>query len=165
MTKTVELDRINRRILAELQSDARITNVVLAERVGLSPSACLKRVQALEGAGCIRTYTAVINFDRVADYIHAYLSMDLIDTTAATRARFEEQIRSHPNVVDCVRLGGDPDYVAYVYAADVDDLTATIDKITNENPGIARANASIIMEFTKRWEGFPLHCMNWKSRV
>jgi Lrp/AsnC family transcriptional regulator, leucine-responsive regulatory protein len=165
MARPVELDRINRRILAELQGDARVTNLVLAERVGLSPSACLKRVQALEAAGCIRGYYTVINFDRVADHIEAYLFIEMADMTGATRTRFEAHIRDHLNIVDCMRMGGKPDYIALVYAADIGELGALIESFTSADLNVARADVSPVMNYTKRFEGFPLEAVKWKERT
>lgn len=165
MIKSVELDRINRRILEELQRDARITNLVLSERVGLSASACLKRVQALEAAGCIYGYVTSLNLDRIAHYVKAYLLIEMQDMTQATVSAFNEHIPSLTNVVDCMRVGGNPDYIALVFGSDVAEISAMIDGLMAQDLKIARINLHVVLAQPKWFEGYPIDGIKWKERT
>lgn len=114
-----KMDQINRRILRELTRDGRISNLDLAERVGLSPSACLRRVQDLERNGVISGYRAVL--DPVANGIGfvAYLGVGLSEHSKAAQEGFERALQLSPEVVECHNTTGTIEYLLRVECADL----------------------------------------------
>ncbi|SEQ03598.1 Lrp/AsnC family transcriptional regulator [Thalassovita taeanensis] len=116
MTK---LDPINHRILHELTRDGRISNIELADRVGLSPSACLRRVQELERSGVISGYRAVLNPVAMGTGFTAYITVGLNTHTKASQEAFERSISRAPEVRECHNITGAVEYLLRVEAADL----------------------------------------------
>ena len=116
MTK---IDEINRKILHELSRDGRISNLDLAARVGLSPSACLRRVQELERAGVISGYRAVLNPAALGIGFVAYMGVGLGEHTKAAQERFERAVARAPEVVECHNITGTIEYLLRVECADL----------------------------------------------
>ena len=116
----LELDPIDRRIIAELQTDGRLTNVELADRVGLSPSPCLRRVKRLEADGAIDGYRAVLRRDRVGLGFSVFVAVK-IDGHANDKAlKFEREIVSMPEVIACHLVSGGADYLLEVVVSDLE---------------------------------------------
>ena len=115
----MDLDHIDRQILRELQLDGRIANTKLAETVGLSPSACLRRVQALEAAGVIKDYRAVVDPAQTGQAFLAYLTVGLSEHTKAAQERFERAMIASPEVRECHNITGTVEYLLRVEAADL----------------------------------------------
>lgn len=115
------LDRINDRILQELSSDGRVSNTELADRVGLSPSACLRRVQELERSGVIRGYRAVLDRSRLGIGFMAYIAVGLSDHTKYAQQAFEHSIAQAPEVTECHNITG---VFEYLLRVEVSDLAA-----------------------------------------
>ena len=116
MTK---FDPINHRILHELTRDGRISNIELADRVGLSPSACLRRVQELERSGVISGYRAVLNPVAMGTGFAAYITVGLNTHTKASQEAFERSISRAPEVRECHNITGAVEYLLRVEAADL----------------------------------------------
>ena len=116
----VLLDRTDRAILAELQRDGRMPNNVLADRVGLSPAPCLRRVRRLEAEGYIAGYAAVLAPDRLDRGLVVYVRIRLSHQTRDAIERFEREILAVPDVLECHAMVGDPDYMLRVAARDLD---------------------------------------------
>jgi len=114
-----EIDAIGRRILRELSCEGRISNLDLAERVGLSPSACLRRVQELERSGVIRGYRARIDPARTGTTFIAYVTVGLSRHTKDAQAGFEAAIAEAPEVRECHNVTGSIEYLLRVEAADL----------------------------------------------
>lgn len=115
------MDRIDEKILRELTRDGRISNVALAERVALSPSACLRRVQELERAGVIAGYRAVLDPQKCGRTFLAYVAVGLSSHTKAAQEAFEVAIRAAPQVRECHNITGT---VEYLLRVEVEDLVA-----------------------------------------
>jgi len=118
----IELDRIDRRILTELQRDGRLSNQELAERVSLSPSPCLRRVRRLEEQGYIKRYVALVDAERVGRGLLAYVTIRLnkhIAGSHAPMAEFARDVQLWPEVVECYAMSGDMDYLLRVQVADL----------------------------------------------
>jgi DNA-binding Lrp family transcriptional regulator len=107
----VNLDRFNSSILQELQRDGRISNIELAERIGLSPSACLRRVQELEKSGVISGYRAVINYEALGVGLVAYIAIGLSDHSLPSQQSFEKAMRDCPAVRECHNVTGLVEYL------------------------------------------------------
>ena len=114
-----DLDATDRRILRSLSANGRLSNQALAERVGLSPSATLRRVQALERGGTIRGYRAVLDPARVGVGFTAYVAVGLNDHTKAGQEAFERGVARAPEVRECHNVTGTVEYLLRVEAADL----------------------------------------------
>ena len=116
MTK---MDDLNQRILRELTRDGRQTNLQLAERVGLSPSACLRRVQELERTGVIRGYRAVLDAEKLGIGFTAYVTVGLNAHTKVAQEAFERAVSRAPQVRECHNITGTVEYLLRVETADL----------------------------------------------
>ncbi|MBY5934686.1 Lrp/AsnC family transcriptional regulator [Tateyamaria omphalii] len=116
MTK---IDRINEHILREMSHNGRISNLELAERVGLSPSACLRRVQELERSGIITGYRAVLDRTKIGAGFVAYVAVGLNDHSKASQEAFERAISRAPEVRECHNTAGSIEYLLRVECADL----------------------------------------------
>jgi Lrp/AsnC family transcriptional regulator, leucine-responsive regulatory protein len=114
------LDRTDRAILAALQRDGRLPNNVLADRVGLSPAPCLRRVRRLETEGYIAGYAALLSPDKLDRGLVVYVRIRLSHQTRDAIERFEREIVGVPDVLECHAMVGDPDYMLRVAARDLD---------------------------------------------
>jgi DNA-binding Lrp family transcriptional regulator len=114
-----KMDEINSRILRELSRDGRLTNLELAERVGLSPSACLRRVQELERSGVIKGYRAVVDAARLGIGFVAYVTVGLNTHTKAAQEAFERAVSRAPQVTECHNITGTVEYLLRVEAEDL----------------------------------------------
>lgn len=115
----MKIDAINERILHELSRDARQSNLHLAERAGLSPSACLRRVQELERAGIIKSYRAVLAPDKLGIGFLAYVTVALNSHTKAAQEAFERAVARAPEVRECHNITGNVEYLLRVETADL----------------------------------------------
>ena len=117
----IKIDTIDRAILRELQSDGRISNAELAERVNLSQSACLRRMRALEESGVIERYTAIVN--QVASGLpqSVFVQITLKSQESHDLEAFEAEIHGHPQVMECYLMSGDADYLIRAIVADAAD--------------------------------------------
>lgn len=113
------MNEINERILRELQWDGRVSNLELAERVGLSPSACLRRVQELERSGVIVGYRAVLDRAALGREFVAYVSVGLRAHTKAVQEAFEKAVAVMPEVLECHNITGTVEYLLRVEVADL----------------------------------------------
>ena len=117
----MSLDRADRAIIRSLQDNARLTNVELAERVGLSPSACLRRVNLLEKNGIISGYNAEIDAARVGYDVVVLVQITLTGQSASILRDFEEAVVRIPNLLACFLMAGAKDYILRIAARDVSD--------------------------------------------
>ena len=115
----MDLDAIDRKILAALQADGRLSNVDLAERVGLSASPCLRRVRMLENAGIIDRYVALIDQGSVGLPVSVFISIKLEHQQEEDLDRFEAEVSTYPEVLECYLMTGTQDYLLRVVVADL----------------------------------------------
>jgi Lrp/AsnC family transcriptional regulator, leucine-responsive regulatory protein len=115
-----ELDAIDRRIIAELQADARLSNVELADKVGLSPSPCLRRVKRLEREGYIEGYRAALRRDRIGLGFSAFVEVKIDGHANQCALKFEEAINAMPEVIACHLVSGEADYFLEVVVPDLE---------------------------------------------
>ncbi len=156
MTASITLDRIDRRILAGLQADGRITNQALAEQAALSPSACLARVRRLEEAGVIEGYGARLDpWSLDADLI-LYAEVWMRDQAPATLARIEGAIRETPEIVEASYVSGPFEYLIKVVAADMRAWIALTEGLMARDLGIEKIITHTLMKKTKRFIGYPI---------
>lgn len=112
-------DQINDHILRELTMNGRITNLQLADRVGLSPSACLRRVQELERRGIITGYRAVLNSAAMGIGVTAYIGVGLSEHSKAAQQRFERAVSRSPEVIECHNITGTIEYLLRIECVDL----------------------------------------------
>lgn len=150
------LDRTDLRILAVLQSDGRITNAELAEKVSLSPSACLRRLQRLEGEGVLTGYSAQVDPQSVGLGLQAFVRVQLSKHESALVERFVALVNDWPEVVSCYALTGDMDYLLHVYVTDLQDFSRfLLDRLLNAS-GVADVNSSFVLRTVKHSTALPL---------
>ncbi len=142
----MELDRYDRRILEELQRDGRISNQELAERIGLSPSPCLRRVRALEESGLITGYRAMLDAKQLGLSLMALIHISMDRHTPERFINFEEKIGELPEVMECLLVTGqDADYQLKVVVQDMDAFQALLlEKITRIE-GVSGVHSSFVL--------------------
>jgi Lrp/AsnC family leucine-responsive transcriptional regulator len=142
----MELDRYDRRILDELQKDGRISNQDLAERIGLSPSPCLRRVRALEESGLISGYRAMLDASKLGLSLMALIHISMDRHTPERFANFEEKISALPEVLECLLITGqDADYQLKVVVKDMDAFQVLLlEKITRIE-GVSGVHSSFVL--------------------
>ncbi|MEX0502733.1 Lrp/AsnC family transcriptional regulator [Alphaproteobacteria bacterium LSUCC0719] len=139
------MDRIDRAILSQLQDNARISNVELANAVGLSPSACLRRVGLLEKSGVIDGYHAQLNATKLGHEVLVLMQITLIGQSAEMLAEFEEAVARTPQVLACFLIAGDSDYILRVAARDVADFGRLHAEYLSALPHVLRMESSFVM--------------------
>ena len=144
-----EIDDIDARIVRELRRDGRQTNAALAGRVGLSPSACLRRVQALERTGLIRGYRAVLDPASMGVGFIAYLAVGLNDHTKAAQEAFERGIGRTPEVVECHNVTGTVEYLLRVEVADLAAYKVLHTDVLGTLPQVASLTTYVVMDSPK----------------
>ena len=150
------LDRIDLQLLAELQRNGRQTNAELAERVHLSASACLRRVQRLERDGVIAGYRAEVDPDRLGLGLQAFVRVQLNHHDAASVAAFAVQVNDWAEVIACHALTGDMDYLLQIAVRDLDHFSRfLLDRLLNQS-GVADVNSSFVLRTVKAFRGMPL---------
>jgi len=153
----MQIDETDRRILDVLQKDARISNQDLADRVGLSPSPCLRRTKSLEQSGVVQKYVALLNPSAVKRGLQAIVQIRLDHQTSASVDRFEREILKFSEVLECDLIAGDWDYVLRVAVADLEELRRFCVVSLTKIPGIANVKSSISMKRVKYSTALPLN--------
>jgi DNA-binding Lrp family transcriptional regulator len=140
------MDAVDRKILALLQDDGRLTVTELAGRVGLSVSPCHRRVRELERGGAIRGYRAVVDAGAVGLAFEALVFVTMRREDRETLMSFEEGLAAIPNVVQAERLFGDPDYLLRVVTADLAAYQRLQDERLTALPGVQRMTSTLVMK-------------------
>lgn len=148
--KQVELDAIDREILFHLQRDGRMSNVALADKVNLSPPACLRRVQRLEQSGVIDGYVMLVNQERVGKRTNLFVEISLQSQSEESLSAFEKAVAACPNVMECYFMSGDVDYLLRVIAEDPQDYERLYRRHLSRLPGVARIKTSFALRAVSR---------------
>jgi DNA-binding Lrp family transcriptional regulator len=143
---TPKLDRIDLKILAQLQKTGRITNVELADAVGLSPSPCLTRVKRLEQAGYITGYGAQINLHKLGEFLTVFTEVTLQDHKSSDFARFEAKIRNIDEIIECHLVSGGYDYLLKFVTPGVGFYQSLIEELLESNIGIEKYFSYIVIK-------------------
>ncbi|SFI53182.1 Lrp/AsnC family transcriptional regulator [Celeribacter neptunius] len=147
------MDAIDEKILHALERDGRLSNLELAERVGLSPSASSRRVSELERSGVIRGYRAVIDRDRTGHGFLAYISVGLSMHNKASQKGFERAMEAAPEVKECHNIAGAFEYLLRVEAADLHSYKRFHTEVLGTVPNVAAITSYIVMESPKDLRG------------
>jgi len=141
-----QLDEIDRRILETLQTDARVRNVQLAEKVGLSPSPCLRRVGQLEKTGVIRGYVTLVDPEAVGLSVSIFVNVTLEKQIELALETFEKHIRARPEVMECYLMTGDADYLLRVVTSDLAAYERFLLEHLTRIPGVASIKSSFALK-------------------
>src|SRR5680860_246987 len=139
------MDKINDRILQELSRNGRISNIELADRCGLSPSACLRRVQDLERRGVIAGYRAVLNRSAMGVGFIAYAAVGLNSHTKASQEAFERAMATAPEVVECHSITGSVEYLVRIEVADLPSYKAFHTDVMGLLPQVNAITSYVVM--------------------
>lgn len=151
-----QLDSIDKAILDELQRDGRLSNVDLAERVHLSPSACLRRVKQLEESGVIASYVALLNPKAVGKHGTSFTIVNLESMSDQRLAAFEQAVRDAPEILDCYYVAGANDYLLRFTYRDAEDLERFHTEVLMRLPGVARSNSMLVLRTVKKTTALPV---------
>ena len=141
----LSLDNIDYQILHYIQNDARMTNSDLAERVGLSPSPCLRRVKSLERSGIIKRYVGIVDAAAVGLPISAFVNISLHSQARAGLEAFQSRVQTYPEVMECYLMTGSSDFLMRVVVPDLESYERFTDKLTRI-PGISNIQTSFALK-------------------
>lgn len=146
MSAPIKLDRLDLRILAQLQKNGRMTNVDLADAVGLSASPCLIRVKRLEQAGYIGGYSAQIRMDKLGDILTVFTEVTLEDHHREDFARFEKAVYAIDEIVECHLVSGGYDYLLKFITRGVNHYQELMESLLERNIGIEKYFSFIVIK-------------------
>jgi Lrp/AsnC family leucine-responsive transcriptional regulator len=153
----MELDRTDRRILAALQQDARISNQELAEQVGLSPSPCLRRVRQLEESGYIRGYHAALNASLLGLKLMALVQISMDRHTPDRFEQFEATVAEYPEVLECILITGQSaDYQLKVIVRDMEEYQDFLLNRLTRIAGVSDVHSSFVLRQVISTQALPL---------
>lgn len=151
-----QLDAIDRRILEHLQGNARISNVDLAARVGISASPCWRRVRELEEGGVISNYVTLIDAASVGLTVSVFVNVSLEKQVERQLEVFQNAIRGRPEVMECYLMTGEFDYLLRVVVSDMADFERVHKESLTRLPGVARVNSSVAIRTVRKTTELPL---------
>lgn len=146
MAGSLKLDRIDVNILVQLQKDGRMTNVSLADAVGLSPSPCLQRVKRLEAGGYITGYGAHINLAKLADTVTVFTEVTLADHRREDFIKFESSIRNIDEILECHLVSGGYDYLLRFITRNIAHYQELMESILDRNIGVEKYFSYIVIK-------------------
>ena len=149
----LNFDRYNKVILRELQTNGRISNIDLADRVGLSPSACLRRVQELEKSGVIKGYRAQLDHEVLGMGFTAYLAIGLADHTMPSQVAFEKAMQDSDAVSECHNITGAIEYLVRIEVADIAAYKAFHADVLGALPQVNYITTYVLMDSPKNQRG------------
>lgn len=152
----LELDAIDWRILKELQADGRITNLALAAKIGLSAPPCLRRVRALEEAGLITGYTAVLDEVRLGFAVTGFAMVRLHNQAEADLRAFENRVLSWPSVREAHMLSGESDFMLNIVAQSLPEFQTFVLNDLTAAPNVASVKTFLTIRRAKREPGIPI---------
>jgi DNA-binding Lrp family transcriptional regulator len=150
------LDQIDRRLLAELQNEGRITNVELAQRVGLTAPPCLRRVRALEEAEVIKGYHAELDASKLGFAITVFALVSLKSQAEEALRQFEDHMRTVPEVRECHMLNGEIDFILKIVSRDLQSFQEFLTSKLTPAPNVASVKTSLTIRTAKQLPGVPL---------
>ncbi|MEL7185023.1 MAG: Lrp/AsnC family transcriptional regulator [Pseudomonadota bacterium] len=152
----MHLEPKDRRILAELQVDSRLTMQELSERVGMSSSACWRRVKALEEEGVISRYAAVVDSRKAGFELSSIVHVSLARHEQKNVEHFIHEISRHPEVLECFSTSGEADFHLRVVVEDMDAYNRFLDDFMFKLPGVSQVRSNIVLKEIKADTALPL---------
>ena len=150
------LDQVDRHLLVELQAEGRITNVELAQRVGLTAPPCLRRVRALEAEGLIRGYHADLDPARLGFAITVFALVSLKSQAENALRQFEDHVRALPEVRECYMLNGEIVFILKIVSRDLQSFQEFLTSKLTPAPNVASVKTSLTIRTSKQVPGVPL---------
>ena len=150
------LDQIDRRLLAELQDEGRVTNVELAQRVGLTAPPCLRRVRSLEESGVIKGYHAELEPSKLGFSITVFALVSLKSQAEESLRQFEDVMRQLPEVRECHMLNGEIDFILKIVSKDLQSFQEFLTSKLTPAPNVASVKTSLTIRTAKQLPGVPL---------
>lgn len=150
------MNNIDRQLLTQLQRDSTQPLSALAEKVGLSTSACHRRVRQLEGKGLIAGYRAELNPKELGLQLEVLVQITLLAENDQTLERFENAVKRHSEILECWLVAGQADYVLRIMALDIDDFDRIHRVCLSRLPGVSSMHSSFVLRRIKRWRGYSL---------
>jgi DNA-binding Lrp family transcriptional regulator len=154
--RRVKLDRIDRRILHDLQADGRMTNVDLARRAGISAPPCLRRVRALEKAGLIKGYHAEVNAEALGFAVTVFAQVGLSSQAEPDLKAFEALMASYPEVRECHMLAGEADFLLRIVSTDWDAYQRFLTTKLTAAPNVSHVKSALAIRTSKSEPGVPI---------
>lgn len=154
-----KLDPIDRKILAELQADGRMTNVELAKRVGISAPPCLRRVRTLEEAGYIRGYHADVDTRELGFEVQVFAMVGLQSQAEADLSAFEARCRAWPLVRECHMLNGEVDFILKCVAPDLSTFQTFLTEELTTADKVASVKTALVIRCAKDEPGVPFEVL------
>ena len=155
-TFPVQFDATDKLILDELQGNGKLSNVELAQRVHLSPSACLRRVKQLEDSGVIAQYVALLNPKAVGAHGTSFTIINLESMSNGLLDAFEQAVRQEPQILDCYYVAGSNDYLIRFAYRDAEDLERFHTGVLMRLPGVERSNSMLVLRTVKKTTALPV---------
>lgn len=152
----IRLDRLDLKILATLQTAGRISNLELADTVGLSATPCMQRVRRMESAGYISGYAARLEIDRICSNIVVFTEITLRNHQREDFLKFERGIQEIPQLLNCFLVTGGYDYLAQFIAQDIHDYQTTVEGLLDRDLGVDKYFSYVTIKQVKRSVGYPL---------
>jgi len=156
MTRGLNLDATDWKILKNLQENGRMTNVELANRVGLSPPPCLRRVQALEKSGVIKGFRAVLDPAKLGFEVVLFAFVGLKSQAEAELDAFESRARQWPQVRECYAISGEADFILKCVAQDLPAMQDFVIKQLTAQPNVEHVKTMLILRESKYEPGVPI---------
>ena len=154
--KILNLDAKDRRILAELQRDSRLTMQELAERTGMSSSACWRRVRSLEEAGIIDRYAVIVNARKAGFGLSSIVHVSLARHEQKHVDNFVREVSRHPEILECFATSGEADFHLRVVVEDIDAYNRFLDDFIFRLPGVSQVRSNIVLKEIKADTALPL---------
>ena len=159
-TANIDIDRFDRRIIEELQRDARLSHVTLSERVSLSPSQCARRLRRLENKGVITGYHAQVNGQLLGLDVVALININLEKHKENISAAFEQAVKLRPEITECLLVTGEGDYELRVVARNLKAFSSFITDHLMKMPGVAAIRSNIQLSRVKSCPALPLESLD-----
>ncbi len=150
-------DPVDRRLLSELQADSRLTVAELGERVGLSPSACHRRIKQLEASGVIAGYGARLDPRALGYGMEFFIEVALRSQAEKALDAFEAAVRAAPEILECHLMAGGTDYHLRIVARDAADFERIHRERLTKLPNVARLESKLAIRTVRQWRGYPAH--------
>jgi DNA-binding Lrp family transcriptional regulator len=151
-----DLDKIDKIILSELQRSAQQPIAELAQKAGLSPSSCHRRVKLLEAAGTIRNYVANVSREALGLSNEFFVEVSLSAQTEEAFEKFERAVQRVPEILECHLMSGQFDYLLRVVASDTADYERIHRSRISRLPGVQRIQSALALRTVKAWAGYPI---------
>ncbi|MES1972045.1 MAG: Lrp/AsnC family transcriptional regulator [Pseudomonadota bacterium] len=149
MKQSVTMDAIDRRIVSELQADASLSSAELAARVGSSTASCWRRIKALEAEGVLTATVRLVDAEKVGRGVNVLCNVRMKSHARESIVRFEEFVRSRPEIMECFSMSGEWDYLLRVVVADVSDYEHFLMRTLLDHPSVGGASSHFALSLTK----------------